>query len=344
MNILLTGVTGQDGYYMLNYILKNIDYAFVDCGVRRVSTRSLEHVYDTICDERVSVVDLDISDPVSVSGVVRYGSYDYIFNFAANSFVGSSWNLAENHMTTNSLSVLYFLDSILGDSTGTKFFNAGSSEEFGDVIYSPQDENHPPRPQSPYGISKCTARQLINMYRKTYNLYAVMPWSFNHESERRGYEFVTRKITSGVARIALDKNAPPIGLGNLFAERDWGYAPDFMDAYWKMMNNEEPTDYVVSNGESHSVLDFLSSAFHSVGIIIEYDTKECNCFDVKNGRVVAESLDEFYRPLEVNKLRGNSEKIKKELGWSPSIGFDEMTAAMVRNDIEIWKEKLKKKQ
>ena len=237
--IIVTGVTGQDGSHMVDYLLKNTDHTIIG-GVRRLSVKNHENIAHLRDNPRFFLIDLDVTDAQNTDRVIAEHQPDYFINFAANSFVGSSWEMPINHMETNTLAVLHQLEAIHRHVPHCRYYNAGSSEEFGDIIHSPQTEDHPLRPRSPYGASKCAARHLVKVYRDSYNLYAVQGWLFNHEGVRRGEEFVTRKITKNIGRIfgefAQGQKIKPLQLGNLDATRDWSDAEDFVDGIWKMLN------------------------------------------------------------------------------------------------------------
>lgn len=301
---------------------------------------------------------------------------DYFINFAAQSFVASSWDFARQTWQVNSTSVLDCLEAIRKVKSTCRFYNAGSSEEFGNVVYEPQDEKHPPMPRSPYGASKSAARTLIKVYRESYNLYAVQGWLFNHEGPRRGEEFVTRKITKGVARIkkALDvgQGFAPIELGNLDAKRDWSDAEDMVDGVWRMLNQEQYNeniifppgsplkllvpqikDYVCASDVNHSIRDFIEAAFDAAGI-------EGNWFLNSHNEPLSEKYmvyippvkipdatiytpdqpaviinPKFYRPAEVEVLRGNSSQIRKDLKWQPKTSFKQLVEKMVKSDLRM---------
>ena len=199
--IIITGVTGQDGSNMIDYLLKNTSHTIIG-GARRLSVKNHDNIEHVLDNPRFFLIDLDVTDPQNVDRVIAEHKPDYFINFAANSFVGTSWKMPTQHMETNALGVLHQLEAIKRHCPECRYYNAGSSEEFGDVITEPQTEEHPLRPRSPYGASKCSARHLVKVYRDSYDLYAVQGWLFNHEGVRRGVEFVTRKITQNVARIS----------------------------------------------------------------------------------------------------------------------------------------------
>lgn len=282
--VIISGVTGQAGSYFVDYLLEKTDYEIYGT-IRRLSVNNHKNI-SHITNPRFKLITMDLSDPISIEDVIRKYKPDYFINAAANSFVGSSWILAAQHMQCNAMGVLYILEAIKNHSPNTRMINFGSSEEWGDVAYAPQNEQHPPRARSPYGVSKIAARQLIKVYRESYNLYCLQSWSLNYESERRGTEFVTRKITKGVARIykAIQEGKPfvPICLGNVHARRDWSYALDVVDGVWRMLNQEKynskllgrkddylPShikEYVLASNTNHSVKEFVEKAFKVVGI------------------------------------------------------------------------------
>lgn len=240
-NVLLTGATGMDGSNMADYLIKNTDYKIFG-GVRRISVPNYNNIEHLIGNPRYELISLDLSDSISVSEAVKKIQPHYLLNFGANSFVGCSWDMPLQVMDVNSNGVIRCLEAIKQYAPTCRFYSAGSSEEFGNVSYSPQDIHHPPSPRSIYGVSKVAARFATKVYKESYNLYAVHGILFNHEGPRRGQEFVTRKITMGVARIrkAIEASLPfkPIELGNLDAKRDWSDSEDFCDGIWRMMNQE----------------------------------------------------------------------------------------------------------
>lgn len=243
--IVITGISGQDGSYMAEHCLRMED-TMVYGMVRRTAHPNDHNFRHLLTHPRLKIVRGDLLDSSSIDSLVQEIQPDYFFNFAAQSFVGDSWKIPEETFLATAVGVLRCLEAIRKRCPSCRFYNAGSSEQFGDVIYSPQDEQHPFRPRSPYGAAKCAAQHLVKVYRESYHLYAVQGMLFNHESERRGEEFVTRKITKGFARIAQaikeGKEFEPIRLGNIDSKRDWSHAADFMDAVWRMMNQEQYND------------------------------------------------------------------------------------------------------
>jgi len=338
--VIVTGVTGQDGSHMVDFLLKNTDLEIFGC-VRRLSVNNhinLRHIKS----DRFHLINFDLIDSHSISRAVEIIKPLYFINLAAQSFVGSSWDFAYQTWETNATSTLHILEAIRSYSPTCRLYQAGSSEEFGDVIYSPQDEKHPLRPRSPYGASKAASRQLVKVYRESYGLYAVQGLLFNHEGTRRGEEFVTRKITKNVARIkkaiAKKQTFEPLLLGNLEATRDWSDAEDFVEGIWLMLNQTGPVkEYLLSSNENHSVREFVELAFQAVGIKgswVKGVNPEDEVFKYKKHTLVAVSKD-LYRPAEVNTLLGNSNKARTELLWKPKVSFNELVKKMVKNDLQL---------
>ncbi len=343
---IITGVTGQMGSYLAEFLLR-MGIKVVG-AVRRLSVPNTSNIKNFATHPSFSLETMDLGDAHSISSLIEKHKPNYFINCAANSFVGTSWQCPEQHFEYNCLGVLRQLESIRRHSPHTKYLNFGSSEEFGDVKYSPQNESHPPSSRSPYGASKAAARQVVKVFKESYNLYAVQCWCFNYESERRGEEFVTRKITKGVTRIlqAIKNNESfkPIELGNLDSMRDWSHAEDFADGVWKMLNQKtEIKDYILSSGETHSIREFVDLAFKNVDIEGSWHGKGVS-EELSISSSLAEKLNvkssilvkvnpEFYRPAEVHLLLGDSFKARADLGWQPKISFQELVSRMVKNDV-----------
>ena len=336
-SIIVTGVTGQDGSHMVDYLLANTDYEIFGC-VRRLSVYNHKNI-SHINNERFHLINFDLIDSHSISRIIEKIKPDYFINLAAQSFVGSSWDFAHQTWETNSTSTLHILEAIRLYHPTCRFYQAGSSEEFGDVSYVPQDEKHPLRPRSPYGASKAASRQLVKVWRESYNLYAIQGWLFNHEGTRRGEEFVTRKITKAVSRIkkALnnDQQFDPLQLGNIDAQRDWSDAEDFVGGIWLMLNQQEPKEYVLSSNETHTIREFVELAFEAAGIQGYWVGSGLNeMFLQKETEKVLMTINEkFYRPAEVELLLGDSTKARQELGWTPKTSFKNLIDKMIKNDI-----------
>lgn len=340
--ILITGVTGQDGSNMVRYLLKNTDLIIYGC-IRRLSVKNHENIAD-IKDERFILVNLDILDQQSIINTIKKIRPDFVVNFAAQSFVGESWNTPVHTFTTNTLPIIYFLEAIREYVPTCRFYSAGSSEEMGDVDYSPQDLKHPMKPRSPYGASKCAARHLVKVYRESYDLFAIHCILFNHEGTKRGKEFVTRKITTNIARIKKEiennKVVEPFELGNIYAVRDWSDSEDFVEAVWIMLNQEKPREYVLSSNEIHSVKEFIDLACHYAGLNVEWKIDEetpLNTILLCKDQVVLKINEELYRPAEVELLYGDSTESRNALQWEPKTSFHKLVKKMVDNDINLLK-------
>jgi GDPmannose 4,6-dehydratase len=347
MKALITGVTGQDGSFMADFLLKNTNLDVIGTA-RRLSVPNHENIKHLKDEKRFRLIDLDVTDSENISEVIQKEKPDYFINFAANSFVGNSWSMPVNHMQTNCIAVLHQLEAIKKHAPHCRYYNAGSSEQFGDVNYCPQDINHPFKPRSPYGVAKSAAHHLVKVYRESFDLYAVQGILFNHEGIRRGEEFVTRKITKNVARIyhSIKNGQPfsPLKVGNIFSERDWSDAEDFVEGIWLMLNQEKPKDYILSSNECYQIKEFIELAFSAakiegqwVGlgenmkyIIPNYILEISNL----NSLVLVEIDKDFYRPAEVDILLGDSTPAREELGWKPKTCFYDLVKKMVDNDIK----------
>ncbi len=312
---LITGITGQDGSYLADFLLSKGYRVF---GLtRRTSTINFERIEHII--DKIELVPGDLIDQGSLDQAVKEIQPDEVYNLAAQSFVPTSWNQPVLTGEVTALGVTRILEAIRRVKPDTKFYQASSSEMFGKVREVPQSEQTPFYPRSPYGVSKVYGHWITVNYRESYNLFAVSGILFNHESPRRGLEFVTRKIAYGVAKIKLGL-ADKIVLGNLDAKRDWGYAPDYVEAMWLMLQQDKPEDYVIATGETHSVKEFVKEAFRVVGIENWQD------YVVQDPR--------FMRPAEVDLLVGDASKAQKKLGWKPKTSFKELVKIMVKADLE----------
>jgi GDPmannose 4,6-dehydratase len=336
--VIITGVTGQDGSFMADYLLENTEHAII-AGVRRLSVKNHENIKHLINNPRFRLIDLDVADQANTEMVITEEKPDYFINFAANSFVGVSWKMPVNHMETNAMAILYQLEAIRKHCPNCRYYNAGSSEEFGDVLYSPQSELHPIRPRSPYGVSKASARHMVKVWRESYDLFAVQGWLFNHEGTRRGEEFVTRKITKNVARIKkeyINGDFEPLELGDIDTKRDWSDAEDFVEGIWLMLNQEFPKEYVLSSNETHSIREFVEEAFNFAGFAVEKCEWVGEGVDEKylhEGKVLMQINPDFYRPAEVELLWGDSSKARSDLGWEPKSSFLGLVKKMVDHDL-----------
>jgi len=340
--IIITGVTGQDGSYMADYLIENTSHEIYGM-VRRSSTNNLNNIKHLLSNNRFNLVVGDLSDSQSIDNLVRDIIPDYFINLAAQSFVGASWQIPEQTFDIDALGVIRCLEAIRKHAPNCRFYNAGSSEELGNVDYSPQDEKHPLKPRSPYGAAKAAARHIVKVYRESYNLFAIQGLLYNHESPRRGEEFVTRKITKHVAKIkkALDNNLDfePLELGNIYAKRDWSHSKDFVRGIWMMLNQDNPKEYLLASGETHTVKEFVEKAFGFAGIKGNWtyssnDHSEINeQFCSESNKVLMKINPIFYRPAEVDLLLGDPTDAKNKLKWLPDITFESLVKEMVENDL-----------
>ena len=311
---LITGITGQDGSYLAELLLGEGYEVFG--MVRRSSTENFERIAHLA--DRITLVQGDLLDQLSLDAVLRSSEPHEVYNLAAQSFVPTSWRQPVLTAEFTAVGVTRVLEAIRSFDPSIRFYQASSSEMFGKVREVPQTELTPFYPRSPYGVAKAYGHFITVNYRESYGLFAVSGILFNHESPRRGLEFVTRKVSDGVARIKLGL-ADELRLGNLDAKRDWGFAGDYVRAMWQMLQQDEPGDYVIATGEEHSVQEFVELAFAHVGI------------DPAKHVVVDQ---EFLRPAEVDHLVGNSAKAREMLGWEPKISFQELVEMMVDADLD----------
>ena len=312
---LITGVTGQDGSYLAELLLER-DYEVLGM-VRRSSTVNFERIASI--QDRLTLVSGDLLDEGSLISVLAEHRPDEIYNLAAQSFVQTSFGQPVLTGETTALGVTRMLEAIRITNPDVRFYQASSSEMFGKVVEVPQRETTPLYPRSPYGVAKVYGHWITVNYRESYDLHASSGILFNHESPRRGLEFVTRKVTNGVARIKLGLQ-DTLALGNLDAQRDWGYAADYVEAMWRMLQADTPDDYVIATGETHSVRELCEVAFGAVGLTME-------------DHVV---LDErFLRPAEVDLLVGDATKAETVLGWERKVGFRELVEMMVESDLAL---------
>jgi GDPmannose 4,6-dehydratase len=316
MKALITGVTGQDGSYLAEFLLeKKYDVYGV---VRRSSTETFERIAHI--KDRITLVQADLLDELSLIKMLEEVVPDEIYNLAAMSFVPTSWTQPVLTGEFTALGVTRLLEAIRHVCPKARVYQASSSEMYGKVQEVPQTERTPFYPRSPYAVSKVYGHYITVNYRESYNLFAVSGILFNHESPRRGKEFVTRKITDAVAQIKTGR-ARELRLGNLDSERDWGFAGDYVQAMWRMLQQEQPEDFVIATGASHSVKQFLDIAFSHVGL-------RWSDHVVQDPR--------FFRPAEVDHLIGDSTKAHQRLGWKPTVSFDQLVRMMVDADLDRW--------
>jgi len=311
---LVTGITGQDGSYLAELLLSK-GYRVVGI-VRRSSTTPYERIAHLV--DKIELVSADLLDQTSLTDVVGDCAPDEIYNLAAQSFVQTSWSQPVLTGEFTALGVTRVLEAVKKAAPKARFYQASSSEMFGKVVESPQRESTPFYPRSPYGVAKVYGHWITVNYRESFGLYAVSGILFNHESPRRGLEFVTRKVTDAAARIKLGV-AKEVRLGNLDSRRDWGFAGDYVDAMWRMLQQDEPDDYVIGTGHTCSVRDLCQAAFACLGL----DYREHVVQDPR-----------FFRPAEVDLLVADPSKAARKLGWTPTVSFEELVRMMVDADLE----------
>jgi GDPmannose 4,6-dehydratase len=316
---LITGINGMDGSHLADFLLEK---GYTVYGLERRSSgenrNNVSHIED-----KIKFIKGDLTDQNSLLRALKESQPDEVYNLAAQSFVGESWNTPEQTSDVTGLGVLRMLEAIREyGSDKIKFYQASSSEMFGRMVENPARETTPFYPRSPYGVAKLYGHWITKNYRESYNMFACSGILFNHESERRGLEFVTRKITNGVAKIHLGL-ADHIALGNLDAKRDWGYAPDYIEAMWLMLQQDTPDDYVIATGETWSIREFLDEAFKIIGIT--------------NWEPYIKIDPKFIRPAEVDILLGDCTKAQNQLNWHTRTSFQDMVKIMVNNDIKLLK-------
>jgi len=316
---LITGITGQDGSYLAEFLL---DKGYEVWGVTR---RTSSHRFERIAhlEGQVHLVSADLLDQSSLASALAQARPQEVYNLAAQSFVPTSWSQPVLTAEFTAVGVTRLLEAIRSVDPGVRFYQASSSEQFGKVRAVPQNEETPFHPRSPYGVAKCYGHWITVNYRESYDLFACSGILFNHESPRRGLEFVTRKVTDGAARIALGLSSE-LRLGNLDAKRDWGFAGDYVEAMWLMLQQPEPDDYVIATGETHSVRELVEIAFARAGL------------EWQKHVVIDEKL---VRPAEVDLLLGDAAKAREKLGWKPRVSFRELVERMVDADLARLRER-----
>ena len=335
---LITGVTGQDGSLLTDFLIKK-GYKII--GVKRRSssfnTKRIDHIYNDIAQSKNFIPYYgDLTDSSNILRIIQSTQPDEIYNLGAQSHVHTSFEIPEYSANADALGTLRILEAIriLKLQKKTKFYQASTSEIFGNTDI-PQSEKTPFRPRSPYAISKLYAYWTTVNYREAYNIFAVNGILFNHEGPRRGETFVSRKITMAVAKHYMGKGEV-LYLGNLHAKRDWGYAKDYVETMWLMLQKRIPGDYVIATGKSRSVKSFVEEAFKCIGIKIKWRGKGLGevGYDSKNKKIIVKIDKGYYRPTEVDELRGDPSKAKRELGWKPKTSFTELVKEMVLADIK----------
>lgn len=335
---LITGITGQDGSYLAEFLLAK---GYEVHGLRRAAsvfnTERIDHLFSGSHSEksRIHLHYGDLTDSSNLNRLLEMIKPDEIYNLGAQSHVHISFQVPEYTAEVDGLGTLRFLDAIKETGIKTKFYQASTSELFGKVQETPQKETTPFYPRSPYGVAKLYAYWIVVNYRESYNLFACNGILFNHESPRRGKIFVTRKITTGIAGIK-NGTQDKIYLGNLDAKRDWGYAKDYVEAMWLMLQQEKPEDFVISTGETHTVREFCEVAFKEAGYDLVWEGEGINekGKDKTTGKILVEIDPMYFRPAEVDLLIGDSSKAQKALGWKPKMSFEELVKLMMKYDLK----------
>ncbi|NBI89222.1 GDP-mannose 4,6-dehydratase [Lachnospiraceae bacterium] len=336
-NALITGIAGQDGSYLAELLLEKCYNVY---GIMRrkavVDYGNVEHIKD-----KIHFIYADMTDVVSLINAMKISQADEVYNLAAQSFVATSWEQPLATAQIDALGVTNMLEAIRIVKPSCRFYQASTSEMFGLVQEIPQRETTPFYPRSPYGVAKLYGHWITKNYRESYGLYACSGILFNHESERRGKEFVTRKITDAVVRIKLGVQEY-MELGNMDSKRDWGHSKDYVNAMWLMLQQDEADDYVIATNETRTVREFVEAAFSKVGMTVEWTGSGVDEVgkDKDTGKVIVKINKNFFRPAEVDILLGNPEKAEKALGWKRDISFDELVERMVKNDMALVKKEI----
>ncbi len=335
---LITGITGQDGSYLAELLLEK-GYEVYGIWRRKatVDYGNIEHLKD-----RVHLIYADMTDPISLIKAMQISQADEVYNLAAQSFVATSWDTPLGTADIDAIGVTNMLEAIRTVKPETRFYQASTSEMFGLVQEMPQTEKTPFYPRSPYGVAKLYGHWITKNYRESYNMYACSGILFNHESERRGLEFVTRKISMAVARIKHGVQ-DCVELGNMDSKRDWGHSKDYVKAMWLMLQQETPDDYVIATNETRTVREFVEIAFRTAGIEVVWEGEGVDEIgkDKATGKVIVKVNPKFFRPAEVDVLLGNPAKAEAALGWQREISFAELVERMVQNDLAIVEKEIK---
>jgi GDPmannose 4,6-dehydratase len=331
-NALITGITGQDGSYLSELLLEK---GYNVYGIMRrksvVDYGNVEHIKD-----KIHFIYADMTDVISLINAMKISQADEVFNLAAQSFVATSWEQPLATTDIDALGVTNMLEAIRTVKPNARFYQASTSEMFGLVQEIPQKETTPFYPRSPYGVAKLYGHWITKNYRESFGLYACSGILFNHESERRGKEFVTRKITNAVARIKLEIQ-DCIELGNMDSKRDWGHSKDYVNAMWLMLQQDKPDDFVIATNETRTVREFVEIAFGHVGITLTWQGTGINEIGIDNatGKTIVKINPLFFRPAEVDILLGDPSKAEQTLGWKRDISFAELVERMIKNDLKL---------
>lgn len=333
---LISGITGQDGSYLAELLLnKGYEVYGLQRRASLPNTERIDHLYTNAPHPNFFMVYSDLTDADNLNRIIQKVKPDEIYNLGAQSHVGVSFDVPEYTMNVNAMGALHFLEAIRNQNFPVRFYQASSSEMFGKVLATPQNENTPFNPQSPYGLSKVCAFYLTKMYRTGFGVFASNGILFNHESPRRGLNFVTRKITLGLARVKLGLQ-PTLRLGNLNSIRDWGFSKDYVEAIWSILQHEKADDFVVATGATHTVREFVEEVgnFHDLDIVWEGTGLEEKGIDKKTKKIIIEVDPIFFRPNEVDLLKGDASKAKQLLNWQPKTTFKELAHLMAESDLK----------
>lgn len=340
---LITGITGQDGSYLAELLLeKGYEVHGIIRPSSSIRTARIEHLFNDpdIHDKKLFLHYGDLTDTTNISTLIREIAPDEIYNLAAQSHVRISFDLPELTAETDALGTLTMLEAIRkqGLTNRIKFYQASTSELYGQVQETPQTENTPFYPRSPYGVAKLYGFWIIKNYREAYDMFACNGILFNHESERRGYNFVTRKITIGLAKIKLGLQ-DRLDMGNLDAKRDWGYAKEYVEAMWRMLQQDIAEDFVIATGETHSVREFIESCCRHLDIDLEWRGRGIDevGIDRRSGKTIIGIDSKYFRPTEVDLLLGDPTKAKEKLGWQAKTKFSDLAALMMESDYRLFK-------
>ncbi len=333
---IITGIGGQDGAYLAKLLLDK-GYRVIGTDRRRVDQHYWRLNKLGIRND-IEVAYMDLLEIGNIFNVMKKYQPEEVYNLAAQSFVGVSFEMPLLTADVDAIGVLRILEAIRTVSPHTKFYQASTSEMFGEVLETPQKETTPLNPRSPYGVAKVFGHYIVKNYRDSYDMFACSGILFNHESPLRGLEFVTRKITHAVASISQGKQEK-LTLGNMDAKRDWGFAKDYVEGMWRMLQHDKADDYILSMGETHTVRKFVEMSFSRAGMDIRWEGKGVNekGYDTKTGKCLVELSEKFFRPAEVDLLLGDSTKARTVLGWEPSTSFEGLVDLMFENDMEMVK-------
>ena len=330
---LITGITGQDGSYLANILIERGHEVYG--AMRRGSTAKTDRLQELGILDKIELVTLEITEYANVQTVLSEIRPDYIYNLAAQSFVADSFHFPHYTSDVNYMGVVNLLEAVRLLKLDCRIYQASTSEMYGDVLEKPQSETTPFNPMSPYAVSKLAAHSLVKNYREAYSMFATSGILFNHESELRGLEFVTRKITSWLAKIKLF-DYEPLPLGNLSSVRDWGYAPEYTEMMVRMLDHDRPDDFVISTNTEYTVREFLTMAAGELGFdpVFEGEDQDEKCYDRKSGKLIAYVNPKYYRASDVVYLRGDNSKALNELGWKPKVLTPEIARRMAAHDLK----------